>query len=262
MKLKIFILFLLVQFSVFSQKDSIIVKGLVTNSEAQKRVKNALVHLISSQGHRYEYKTDSTGLYRFHFYSESAFTCTVTIASDKWTTSGKFHNIGFLASKDNAVFELAPGKTYEKNFELKEIIACEPFIHLLFYTGSSISCNDSLNKTDSLNYERLDNSITHLSHILKDNPTMVIELQGHASTADKNPDGIALERVQKIKELLVAHGIKEKRIQTKSWGTQKPLVKNDIIKRAKTKEEKMSLHLNNQRVVFRIVSWDFVEEKK
>lgn len=102
MKLNLLIVFLFIQLIAFSQKDSILINGIVTNTES-KAIKNALVHLVSSQGSRYEYKTDSTGTYRFYFYTESSLSGTLTIASDKHTTSGKNRNLGFMASKDQAI---------------------------------------------------------------------------------------------------------------------------------------------------------------
>jgi hypothetical protein len=58
---------------------------------------------------------------------------------------------------------------------------------------------------------------------------------------------------------LVSKGINKKRIQTKSWGTKKMLFKTEQIEKAMNEGEKATLHLKNQRVVFRIVSWDFKE---
>lgn len=259
MRFRFLILLLLSFFYTFSQKDSIIVKGIVKTQD-DKKIEKALIHLISSQGHRYEYKTDSSGKYRFHFQSETVFSCTVSIASDKHTTARKLRNLGFLATKDVAIFELKPGNVYEKNFELTEVPFCGPIApSLLFYKNSILSYNDSLHKKDSINYESFQNTINLLYLTLIEEPGIVIEIQGHASNNEKNPQELSEFRVQLIKEILVAKGINKNRILTKSWGSQKLLIRDDIIKKAKTKEEKNALHLKNQRVIFRIISWDFKE---
>jgi hypothetical protein len=46
---------------------------------------------------------------------------------------------------------------------------------------------------------------------------------------------------------------------SKGWGEKKLLVKDDVINKAKTKEEKEALHAKNRRTVFRIVNWDYVD---
>lgn len=259
MKFLFLILLLSTFFYSFPQKDSIIVKGIVKTQDG-KKIEKALIHLISSQGHRYEYKTDSSGKYRFYFQSEAIFSCTVSIASDKYTTARKLRNLGFLATKDVAIFELKPGKVYEKNFELTEVPFCGPVApSLLFYKNSIICYNDSLHKKDSINYESFHNTINLLYSTLKEEPGIVIEIQGHASINEKNPQDLSEFRAQLIKEILVAKGINRNRLQTKSWGSQKLLIRDDVIKKVKTKEEKDTLHQKNQRVVFRIISWDFKE---
>ena len=49
------------------------------------------------------------------------------------------------------------------------------------------------------------------------------------------------------------------RLKSKGWGEAKLLIKDDVIEKAKTKEEKEALHQKNRRTVFRIVSWDYVD---
>lgn len=259
MKLNLLIFFLSFQFSVFSQKDSILIKGIVTNTES-KAIKNAFLHLASSEGHRYEYKTDSTGTYRFRFFSESAFSCTLTIASDKHTTSGHYKNLGFLASKDYAVFELQPGNTYVKDFTLTAVPFCGPYFPAIFFrVNSMISCNDSLSRRDSIDLMPFDHAISSLYEDLKENPGIMIEIHSHASAIEKDPEALSLKRAEYIRQLLIEKGVNGKRIFVKGYGVRKLLVTDAMIKKAKTKEEKMALHLRNQRVVFRVINWDFKE---
>ena len=145
-----------------------------------------------------------------------------------------------------------------KNFELSAITNCFTRLPtIFFYTNSILSCNDSIYRVDSTYNYKFDDACNSLYTTLKENPTVVIELQGHASAKEKNPDELALYRAQLIKEILVAKGINRKRIETKGWGNHKRLVKDDVIKKVKTNEEKNALHTKNQRVVFRILNWDF-----
>ena len=259
MRLNFLIFFLSLHLIAFSQKDSIIIKGIVTNTES-KAVKNAMLHLASSEGERYEYKTDSTGTYRFYFYTESSFSCTLSIASDKHTTSGHYLNLGFLTSKEYAVFELQPGNTYEKNFELTPVPYCGPYFPAIFFrVNSIISCNDSLSRRDSIKHMAFDHAISSLYEDLKGNPGIMIEIQSHASAIEKDPEMLSLKRAEYIRQLLIEKGINGKRIFVKGYGVRKLSVTDDMIRKAKTKEEKMAMHLRNQRVVFRIIRFDIKE---
>lgn len=257
MKLIALIPCLLFQLAALSQKDSIIIQGFVT-SNYSKPVKRAMVHLVSSQGHRYEYITDSSGTYRFHFPFGNAFTCTVSIASDKYTSSGNFRNMGFLASKDTAVFIMQSGRVYKKDFILTEVPFCGPIAPSIgFYTQSLRSYNDSLYARDSVMNTDFENTIQILYTALKEEPGLVIRIEGHASSIEKNPEQLSLQRAEHIRDLLVAKGINSKRIAVKGWGTSKLLVTDTMIRKAKTKTEKFILHQKNQRVIYRIMSWDY-----
>lgn len=244
----------------FSQKDSIIIKGEVL-SEENKPIDKARVHFISSKNHAFEYTTDTTGKYRFYFYTDEVFTATVSIASDRHTTSHKYRdNLGFHASKDTSVFILVPGKNYSKKFVLNSILNCGFLAPGIVFNKNSItSCNDSLHKIDSTAYEKFNSIITLLFLTLKNEKNIVIEISGHASSGEKNPDKLSLNRAEEIKQLLVLKGINPQRIIPKAYGNEKLLITNKVIKQAKTKEEKLALHLKNQRVVFRIINWDFKE---
>lgn len=256
----IFYISLMANLVCFSQKDSIIIKGSVITELEHKKIENAYVHLISSQGPRYEYKTDSTGKYKFKFYTDAVFSCTISVASDKYTTNRRVHNLGFLATKDVAIFELKPGNIYEKNFELTEVPFCGPIApSILFYKNSILSCNDSLHQKDSAFYGNFKNIINTLYLSLLEEPTITIEIHGHADYEEKNTDYLSLYRAQFIKELLVTKGINKKRIDVKGRGHEKLIIRKKIIKQAKTSQDKLALHLKNQRVVFRIINWDFKE---
>lgn len=64
-----------------------------------------------------------------------------------------------------------------------------------------------------------------LSAILKDNPDKLIELLGHSSNDDSDDDaiGLALQRTQAVRRLLVAKGVNAAQIRTRAIGNRKPL---------------------------------------
>lgn len=86
--------------------------------------------------------------------------------------------------------------------------------------------------------------LDRLVQILKDNPTMEIELSGHTDNVG-NPNALltlSQERVTTVKNYLVKNGIHGSRITGKGYGASQPLVKND------TEEHRRM----NRRVEFKI----------
>ncbi len=232
---------------------------MVTSKANDEPIYNALIHLRISSGLNYELKTDSTGYYHFKIKDDTVSNFNLTVASNRMTISKSF-KYGFLANKDFGKGELNGNIGFVKNFELDPVRDCEQVIpRILFYKNSLISCNDSLYRLDSTYRMKFIDACNLFYNTLKANPTMVIELDGHASNQEKNCTELSLYRAQLIKEILVSKGINDKRIQTKGWGSMKLLVKEDVIKKTKTIEEKQALHSKNQRVVFRVLNWDFKE---
>lgn len=252
-------LILILSGSLYSQQNYVSITGVITTKENNEPVYNALIHLRISSGLNYECKTDSLGYYHFKIKDDTVSTFKITIATDKQTVSKSF-KFGFLASRDFGYGKLNGTIGFVKNFELNPVMRCGPIAPTIYLKKNSlISCNDSLFKIDSIYQLPFYDICSLLYNTLKDNPTIAIQLDGHASKQEKNPDDLSMYRAQMVKEILVSKGINEKRIQTKGWGTMKLLVKDDVIKKAKTIEEKQTLHSKNQRVVFRILSWDFNE---
>ncbi len=94
-------------------------------------------------------------------------------------------------------------------------------------------------KTES--YPELDRLVA----IMKENPSMSIELSGHTDN-NGNPSSLVVlsqERVKAVKNYLVEHGIAANRITGKGYGGAKPLVKND------SEENRRK----NRRVEFKII---------
>jgi outer membrane protein OmpA-like peptidoglycan-associated protein len=244
-------------YSAVAQVDIVTIKGTVTTGDNEP-VENALIFFRSSRGDSFLKKTDSLGNYEYKIKKDQTSTFTISIGTDKLTKS-KNSLSGFLANKDSGSGDLFSYNEYIKNFSLTKVISCGPAPSIRFNTNSIISCNDSLSKIDSIQYLGFDNTINFLYSTFLENPSVIIQLQGHASSIEKNHEALALYRAQLIKEILVAKGINRKRIEVKGWGNHKLLITDLVINKAKTKEEKMILHLKNQRVVFRIISWDFKE---
>lgn len=74
--------------------------------------------------------------------------------------------------------------------------------------------------------------LNQLAQIMKDQPTMVILLEGHTAIGNARQNRVLSERrVASTKKYLVAQGVSKHNIQTKGWGQEKPLiVTRDIAK--------------------------------
>jgi outer membrane protein OmpA-like peptidoglycan-associated protein len=105
-------------------------------------------------------------------------------------------------------------------------------------------------------------SLNYLYDIMKDNPTTVVELNSHTDTRGSAASNMTLStaRAQSCVNYLVKEkGINEKRLIAKGYGATQPLISDNVIKKAKTKEEQEALHQKNRRTSFKILSFDFVD---
>jgi outer membrane protein OmpA-like peptidoglycan-associated protein len=101
-----------------------------------------------------------------------------------------------------------------------------------------------------------------LYNILKDNPTIVVELNSHTDSRGK-PDAnmtLSTARAQSCVDYLVKEkGIPAERLVAKGYGATQLLVSDAEIAKAKTKEEKEALHQKNRRTSFRILNFGYVD---
>jgi peptidoglycan-associated lipoprotein len=239
--------------------------GIVVSDEKSEPVTNASIHLKGSNGDMFEFNTLADGKYNFKLKENTSYE--VTVGTGKTTTSASF-KLGFLANKDMGKLTTVAeneSKDFVKDFVLTPVKAEIRFPAVLYALGKAdllvdvdgaAADNDThkpLNSKDSLNF---------LYQTLIDNPSIVIELQSHTDTRDSD------DRNQKLSEAraqsCVDYLVNEKkipiaRLMSKGWGEKKLLIKDDVIAKAKTKEEKESLHQKNRRTVFRIVNWDYVD---
>ncbi len=143
----------------------------------------------------------------------------------------------YIAQSDNLDLRKVPKQYAEKNIDLFLVpFKADQVIKLnnvFFYTAKAELMPES--------YPELQ----RLVKLLKDNPTMVIELHGHTDYRG-DPQKLyelSLKRVETVKNYLISHGIEASRIKTKAFGGKKPVYKGDD-------EE---LHKLNRRVEFKIL---------
>lgn len=91
--------------------------------------------------------------------------------------------------------------------------------------------------------------------VMKENPTMVIELGSHTDSRgnDKYNLDLSDHRAKASAAYIVSQGIDASRIKGKGYGETKLKVSNAVVAKAKTAEEKELLHQKNRRTEFIIV---------
>ncbi len=239
--------------------------GTVVSEELNEPVSNALIHLKGSNGDMFEFKTTADGKYSFKLKENTTYE--VTVATDKSTASKSF-TLGFLANKDMGKLTTVDeneSKDFVKDFALTPVKGTIRFPAVLYALGKAdllvdldgtAKDNDThkpLNSKDSLNF---------LYQTLIDNPTIIIELQAHTDSRGNNAKNLTLSDARAkscVDYLANEKKIPLARLTSKGYGEEKLLIKDAVINKAKTKEEKEALHQKNRRTVFRIVSWDYVD---
>lgn len=187
----------------------VLVRGNVLNARTKVPIQAEIVfeNLTTGNEAGEAYSNPSTGEYR--------------IALPYGVNYGLRANAkGFISVNEN--LELVNGSVYIEYGKDLFLVPLE--------AGESLQLNNvffeqgrPLLKVES--YPELD----RLAVIMKENPTMVIELGGHTDNIGNPRSLIVLsqERVKAVKDYLVENGIAANRITGKGYGGARPLVKND-----------------------------------
>jgi peptidoglycan-associated lipoprotein len=236
---------------IFNVKGIAISKGDErTNTGKGESVELAKIHIVGSDGSISDAMTPKAGTYTFKLKERTTYT--LSTITDKSTKSASFIK-GYLASKDQRVITtvgLDQSKEFIADFELTPVLPDIRMPQILYALGSAELLPQS---KDSLNF---------LYQILADNPSIVCELDAHTDSQgdDKSNMELSQARAQScVNYLVIDKKIPVARLVAKGFGETQLLVKDDVIAKAKTKEEKDALHALNRRTAFRILSWDFVD---
>jgi outer membrane protein OmpA-like peptidoglycan-associated protein len=144
---------------------------------------------------------------------------------------------GYLFYSDNfSMSQRSADSTYEKNIALQPLEA-----------NASIILNNIF--FESKKYDLQPKSQTELDKVvqlLKDNPTVKIEISGHTDNVGKPADNIALSnnRAKSVVNYIISKGISAQRLAAKGYGETKPVADN------KTEEGKAK----NRRTELRVIS--------
>ncbi len=225
------------------------VKGTVTDDKTQRPLKGAVVRIVGSDGLDAIVKTDSTGYY---FFDSSKLK-----SNTSYIVSADASDQDYLASSAKAnitTVGLTESKIFTADFQLRKGgVIVDRFFPLLRFYYEKADAVGSL--PDSLNY---------IVRLLKDNPTIKIEADGHGSPDEKDAMPLSMERALVCKIYMFTQGIDSARIVAKGWGSTKPLEgcsKSDI-RKMKTKEEKIQACEMDRRVEFRVLSFNYKPKDK
>lgn len=251
----------------FAQSYKILIDGHVVGSDMRNKIPiiNAIIYLSTDLGDEIISFTDTNGYYSFTFSKVAFKKAKISIESNKNTRAiGEKHPC-YLASKDFSEIILPDTgvqKHYIKDFKLLRVSHCnEPYIPKIMFKHQSlifdtVFSSHYINKSDSLLDIPANAFVTYVK-ILKDNPTLIIQISGHSSSNEKTALELSRLRAEKVKSEIIKFGINQDRIIAKGLGDSRPLVNPEIINKAKTKKEKASLHTKNRRCTFSIISWDY-----
>ncbi len=237
---------------VFNVKGCVISCGDPNTGKGKgEPVEGVKVKVIGSDGTISEVMTGKDCLYTFKLKENTTYT--ITTEPSKTSKSNSHNKDGFLANQDARVVTTVgegASKDFMADFCVIPIVPNPRMPEVQYELGKADLLPSS---KDSLNY---------LYDILKNNPSIVVELNSHTDTRGSAASNMTLStaRAQSCVDYLVKEkGINEKRLVAKGYGMTQPLIPDSEIKKAKTKEEQEAMHQKNRRTSFKILSFDFVD---
>ena len=237
---------------IFSGKGNVFCEGdPKTGKGKNEPVEAVKVLIIGSDGSISESITGKDGSYTFKLKEKTTYT--VSTETSKSSKSASFAKDGFLANKDHRFFQTVGedhSKEFKADFFVKPVVPDLRMPEIQYALGSAELLPES---KDSLNY---------LFNILKDNPTIVCELSAHTDNQGKAASNFTLSeaRAQSCVDYLVTEkNIPAARLVAKGFGQTKLIVSDELIKAAKSKEEKDALHQKNRRTEFKVLNFNYVD---
>lgn len=229
------------------------VSGRVYDADSKEPLANTSIELFGSDGSSIPFKTDQTGNYKFDLKPETSYKLSATMKTylNKYI---EVSTVGLEQSKDFiGDFDFALRSTL-RAIELPEV----------YYDLGKWDLRPESKK-----------ALDGLVQILKDNPTIVIELGSHT---DSRPipmtnDTLSQRRAVSVVDYLIKAGIEPDRLFARGYGASQPRVlekdlgvlkKGDVLNDAnigklKTPSEKEQAHQLNRRTEFKVLRTNYVK---
>jgi hypothetical protein len=260
------ILLLVVSFSMlqnfFAQQPLFLIKGKVfCDKHPGETVPKAIITINTSEGLNFSIKTDSTGSYAYGLKSPTGSNVQVSCGTDKYSHCNIHKDRVFLTYEKKYHLNLTDTTTFVCDFTLTPVSACRSYPDIIF-KKNSIECDTVYESGGNEELIKLtENDVAdELVAVLKAYPKIILQVSAHCSRNEKNTDALSTRRAEKIVALLVSKGIDKRRLIPKGYGIKHLKIPDEMIKKMKTQEEKDALHAKNRRVVFKVLSWDFLEK--
>lgn len=238
---------------VFNLKGNVLSEGSATTAKGKgEPVEAVKVKIIGSDGSIKEFTTAKDGAYKLEKLKENV-TYTVSTETGPNSKSSTFSKDGYLANKDQRVISTVSKEKstdFTADFIVKPVEREIRMPKILYNLGSAELRPES---KDSLNF---------LYNIMKDNPTIVVELNAHTDSRGNDAENMKLSqaRAQSCVDFLVKEkGIATERLVAKGYGESQLLVTDAEIKKAGSKQEQEALHEKNRRTSFRILNFNYVD---
>jgi peptidoglycan-associated lipoprotein len=233
------------------------VEGKLYNKETAEQIEGASVRLIGTDGTMLRLKAENAS---FRFQLKPGVEYLVTAFKK-----------GFLNAKASiSTIGLEQGKAFTVRMELTPVDQPITVDNIFYELGKWDLLPQSIASLDTLVY------------LLKENPTVAIELMAHTDCRGNDQDNIVLsqKRAQSVVDYLISRGIQQGRLTAKGYGEKVPktvdvkmvkissfLQKGQVlscqfIEALKKEEEREIGHQYNRRTEFKVTSSEYREKFK
>ncbi|MFT5779869.1 MAG: peptidoglycan-associated lipoprotein, partial [Crocinitomicaceae bacterium] len=214
------------------------------DKDSKKPLANTRIKVVGTDNSSYEIVTDPNGGFNFELNGDERYIkqgTTYSIHVDK---------ADYLVAKDQiSTIGMKESKSFIKEFYIQRASSEVPIkLENVVYQGSALVAGNGKTGLDDL------------IQILRDNPTMNIEIQVHTDQRGNAKDNLELsqKRAEIARIDLVTKGIAKDRVKAKGYGGAQPLngfSKADIDE-LPTKEAQEKAHKRNRRTEFTVLNFD------
>lgn len=247
-------LIVITSFAAFSQQDLIEISGkIIDNEDSTVKIPALKVLLTFNDSLAFETIPDSIGIYSFKISKKfiEQFKIKLIASQDQQIIRKLFppnlecpyfNNYWGYRQKRIILNPSRESKKYIVNFEMS-LIRAELRSPLINFKKNSIEfCNCDIFDSDT--------TMFCIRKILREEPKIYIELSIH-SWNENNEKQLSINRGQYVIKRLYDLGVDTSRVKIKTWGSTKPLLKQEYIEREKSLEEKEKLACKNRRAVMK-----------
>lgn len=190
-------------YSFNAPEAKIILSGTVRDANTKAVLPGATVVMVDGAGNKFETTTDATGFYK----KEIPFGVSYEMEATK---KDYFNNWNRASTSDLDPLKVCNDTNIVADFLLKPIEPLEFEIQFEF--------------DKPIMFKQFVDSVDIMVSILKDNPTMVVEIGGYTDSRgnDEYNQKLSQSRAQAVTDSLIAHGIPKERIVPKGYGEAEP----------------------------------------